>query len=178
VTDAAEGVRTFARAVYHEEPLYGITATISPLYPAPSGSGSSRMRYEVYTLADGIRFVMREDDQSVGCLERIVPGDFVWGESGTVTATDPPPVPMTLGRCRPNPFNPITTIPLNLGSDTHVDLTVYDLRGRRVSTIFRGVLPAGRHDFVFDGSGLASGAYVCRLRTDKGVESRRMTLVK
>jgi flagellar hook assembly protein FlgD len=48
-------------------------------------------------------------------------------------------------------------------------LEVYNVLGQRVRTLHRGVLPAGRHRFVWDGRdekgrAAASGVYLYRLR--------------
>lgn len=86
----------------------------------------------------------------------------------------------------PNPFNPVTTLRYTLATPAHVTLTVFDAAGRRVRVLetqrLRG---AGTHTVRFDAEGLASGAYVYRLRVvpvhDAGqafVTSRTMALVR
>lgn len=62
----------------------------------------------------------------------------------------------------PNPFNGTTRIPYDLPEAAEVELTVYDLIGRRVSR-YSKKLPAGRHEQVVDMSNHASGLYLYRL---------------
>jgi len=83
-----------------------------------------------------------------------------------------------LGACRPNPFNPSTTIPVELGAASRVTLTVHDLRGRRVRTLVDGELPAGRTEVEFRADGLGSGTYLCTLECGGTRQSRRLVLVR
>jgi len=71
------------------------------------------------------------------------------------------PVPAAVGlvECFPNPFNTTTTISFELIQAGLVDLQVYDTTGRLVQTLANGQLDIGKHEFVFDATGLASGTY-------------------
>jgi type IX secretion system substrate protein len=59
----------------------------------------------------------------------------------------------------PNPFNPQTSIPVNLPEAAGVSLKVYDLLGRVVAVLTKGETPAGRRTLIFDASRLATGVY-------------------
>ena len=179
MTDEGAGVRIYARPAFQYEGLFGMTSAGSPLYPAPSGSGTFWCRYDsAERVADSVRFQMVSDDQSETFLEWFQPGHFIWGGTGTVTEVEDLPAVMALGMIYPNPFNPTATIPVNLTRDTHVRLAVFDLRGRLVRTLQNGDMAAGDHAFTFRGEGLVSGAYICRLETPDGVQTQRLTLVK
>jgi hypothetical protein len=52
----------------------------------------------------------------------------------------------------PNPFNPNTKIKFNLGADSRVTLTVFNILGQEVVTLINGKLPAGSHDINFNGA--------------------------
>ncbi len=79
----------------------------------------------------------------------------------------------------PNPFNPLTTIEFLLSRPARVVLTVYDLNGRPVARLVEGRMDGGMHRVVFDGAGLSSGAYLCRLEADNGPPlTRKLLLVK
>jgi 2',3'-cyclic-nucleotide 2'-phosphodiesterase/3'-nucleotidase/5'-nucleotidase len=62
--------------------------------------------------------------------------------------------------CFPNPFNPITTISYNLTKNVHVNLTVYNVLGQKISEVVNAFQNAGNHLVKFDGSDFASGMYV------------------
>jgi hypothetical protein len=78
----------------------------------------------------------------------------------------------------PNPFNPSTSIPVELATSGNVTVEVMDLLGRRVAVLADGFKSAGRHVLQFDAGGLSSGMYIVRLRSDAGVASRKVMLVK
>jgi hypothetical protein len=178
LTDEAAGVHIFGRAALDGAPLFGMTSAGSPLYPAPSGTGDFWLSYDSDTVADSIRLQMVSDDQSQLFLEWFEPGHFVWASSGTVTPAAPPAADTILEPCYPNPFNPTTTIPVNLARAAAVRLSLYDVRGRLVRTLHDGPLAAGQHLFSVDGRGMSSGTYVCRLQTPRGTHTQRLTLVR
>jgi len=86
--------------------------------------------------------------------------------------------------CRPNPFNPTTTIVYELPQPSRVHLAIYDARGRRVRLLQEGQpMLAGRHEISWDGRGnggqpVAGGVYLCRLQADGFQGMIRMVLVK
>jgi hypothetical protein len=78
----------------------------------------------------------------------------------------------------PNPFNPATVISFQLSANSEVKLAVYDLLGRVVATLVEGFESAGEHVVRFDGSGLASGVYICRLTTPEHAATRKIMLLR
>ncbi len=97
-------------------------------------------------------------------------------------ATEPgPDLPETyqLGNPYPNPFNPSARFDLLLHQTQHVDIDVITIDGRRVFGISSGTLTAGRaHTFQIDGSGMASGIYLLRVRGEDFSDTRTITLMK
>jgi len=83
-----------------------------------------------------------------------------------------------LQTCYPNPFNPSTEISFSLPRSEHATLRIFDVMGRRVSTLADGVLSAGDHRVSFDGAALPSGVYFARLQAGESVQTRKMMLVK
>ena len=78
----------------------------------------------------------------------------------------------------PNPFNPVTQIEFELPASKEITLAVYDVTGRKVTTLADGTYQAGTHQVEFDGSHLSSGVYLYRLRTENREMSKPMLLVK
>ena len=84
----------------------------------------------------------------------------------------------------PNPFNPRTTVRLNLSTPAlESRLDVFDIRGRRIAHLHHGALAAGQHAFSWDGkdySGrkLASGVYLVVYRENSIRESERIILLQ
>lgn len=85
----------------------------------------------------------------------------------------------------PNPFNPVTTIHFEVSGSGAVDveLAIYDLRGRLVTTLVRGSLTPGAHEAVWDGRAadgrpVSAGTYFSRLQSCGLVWTRPLSLVK
>ncbi len=57
-------------------------------------------------------------------------------------------------------------------------ITVYDLLGREVAVLVNERKLAGSYQATFDGTGLASGMYIYRLRVGAFFESRTMLLLR
>jgi len=88
------------------------------------------------------------------------------------------PKEYTLTQNYPNPFNPSTTIRFTLPEASDVQLRVYDVTGRLVSTLVEGRLNPDFYEIQFSGGNLASGIYIYRLVTDETTITRKMTLIK
>ncbi|MBU1881993.1 T9SS type A sorting domain-containing protein, partial [bacterium] len=78
----------------------------------------------------------------------------------------------------PNPFNPTTAISIQLSAGSEVNLSVYDISGRKVATLIDGFRNAGSHEVTFDGSQLASGIYLYRLTAGEFSAVGKMVLMK
>jgi len=88
------------------------------------------------------------------------------------------PSEVKLNQNYPNPFNPSTNITFGLPQRSNVTITVYDVLGRKVASVFSGAKAQGFHSIQFDASNLSSGIYIYQLRTDFGMISKQMTLLK
>ena len=83
----------------------------------------------------------------------------------------------------PNPFNPVTTIRFEIPREAAVQLAVFDVRGRRVTTLHQGPIQAGYHDATWEGRddqgrAVASGMYVVRLTGPGFSDARKMLLAR
>jgi hypothetical protein len=87
------------------------------------------------------------------------------------------PESITLGQY-PNPFNPATKITYTLPQQADVTLQVFDMLGNEIKTLVKETQQPGSYEVEFDGSGLASGMYLCRLQVGSLVETRKMLLLK
>jgi hypothetical protein len=92
------------------------------------------------------------------------------------------PVAPFLG-ASPNPFNPATTIVFRLPAAAPVDLTIYDVRGRRVVSLLHESRAAGEHRVRWngragDGSAVASGTYFLVLNAGEVHLRQKAVLVK
>jgi len=95
-----------------------------------------------------------------------------------VTVRERVPVSYMLTQNYPNPFNPSTTIKFELPRSSVVRLSVYDILGREVSVLVNEKRDAGYHEGMFDGSGLSSGVYFCRMAAGSFVQTRKLILLR
>ena len=65
----------------------------------------------------------------------------------------------------PNPFNNATVIRFSLPAALHVDVKIYNLRGRLVAHPACGLFSAGKHDLIWKPQDQPSGVYFCRIET-------------
>lgn len=70
------------------------------------------------------------------------------------------------------------TLAFGLPDRARVSLCVFDVRGRRVATLWNGDLPKGEHRAVFDGARVSSGVYFAVLRTAGAKRVARIAIVK
>lgn len=78
----------------------------------------------------------------------------------------------------PNPFNPEAIIPFYVAMPGLVELRIYDVSGREVARLLDGTRNLGEHQIRWDASGQASGVYVVELRSEAGVQTRLISLIK
>jgi flagellar hook assembly protein FlgD len=83
----------------------------------------------------------------------------------------------------PNPFNPQVQISFRSEKSGPIALHVYDVRGRRIVTLYEGPLAAGDQVLTWDGRdkagrSVASGVYYLRLETAAGVAIEKIALVR
>lgn len=64
----------------------------------------------------------------------------------------------------PTPFNPSVMIRYNIPDRSHVSLAIFNSYGQQVAGLVNGEMDGGRHQVPFDGTGLESGVYFCRLQ--------------
>ena len=94
------------------------------------------------------------------------------------------PTRFSLSQNFPNPFNPSTSIAVEVPFAENVTLTIYNALGQAVRVLHTGVLQPGRHWFQWDAkddrrNSVPSGAYYCRMMDPEGMSLvTRMLLVK
>ncbi len=84
----------------------------------------------------------------------------------------------------PNPFNPSTTIEFSLPERTIVKVEVFDILGRKISTLINNQeLNAGLQRLIWNGKNdagvqMVSGAYIYKITSDKYSVAKKMMLIK
>jgi photosystem II stability/assembly factor-like uncharacterized protein len=172
--------------------VFGIASGLSFRTPAEAWAPLGTAERFIFTLDSGRTW------SDVATPARAVVFDLVFtdslygfavGDSGVVLEYVPLPVGVserkpyaapefTLLTNYPNPFNPSTRISFTLPMRGAVSLTVFDLTCREVVRLLDGEQAAGEHSVEFDGSGLSSGVYTCRLQVGSYNALRKLLLVR
>jgi len=111
-------------------------------------------------------------------------GAVVPGVGSPVNVIDAaPPLKTALLQNIPNPFNPATLIPYQLGAADHVRLTVYSTLGQEVRVLVDAVQELGRYEVTWDGRDhagreVASGVYLYRFQVGRFVDVRKAILLR
>ncbi|MFQ5604353.1 MAG: T9SS type A sorting domain-containing protein [bacterium] len=83
----------------------------------------------------------------------------------------------------PNPFNPTTTIIFSVPETQEITLSIYNLRGQLIATLFSEFAAAGRHQVTWNGANnfgerVASGIYLYRIEAQDFIAQRKLLLIK
>tara|TARA_Y100000034_G_scaffold28038_1_gene33682 strand:+ start:67 stop:936 length:870 start_codon:yes stop_codon:yes gene_type:complete len=83
----------------------------------------------------------------------------------------------------PNPFNPSTTIRYELPEDGLVNVTIYDMMGRQVSTLVSSQQAAGYKSIQWNatndfGKPVSAGVYLYKIQAGEFVQTKKMVLLK
>lgn len=78
----------------------------------------------------------------------------------------------------PNPFTDHTTIHFAVDQTEHVTLDIYDMLGRRVTTLVDDRYTPGTYEIPFNATALSSGVYLYRLTLNKRTMTRKMVLTR
>jgi len=118
-----------------------------------------------------------------------ITAQYIAGESMPVTMEviilgneDPVLKPYTLTNF-PNPFNPSTQIQFSLSKAEDVSLTIHNIKGQLVKTMYLGKAESGMHTLTWNGkdeSGnlCAGGVYFYKLQTKDSVLVKKMLMIK
>lgn len=114
-------------------------------------------------------------------VENTIPGwsnfgifliDKVYAQTASI------PDEFILHTVHPNPFNPTTTISYSLPIKTEIELTVYDISGRKSAELYSGKQKAGTHKLEWNAGHLPSGVYFVKLTAGEFSQIQKAVLVK
>ena len=78
----------------------------------------------------------------------------------------------------PNPFNRVTAISYQLLTSSEIELSLFDLLGRKIKTLVQQKQNAGDYSIDCDASELASGIYLYQIRAGDFVQAKKMILIR
>ncbi|HUI09095.1 MAG TPA: lamin tail domain-containing protein [Bacteroidota bacterium] len=98
--------------------------------------------------------------------------------TGVASATVRKPGPGSHFASYPNPFNPATVITFTPDAPGDITLAIYDLLGRRVTTLASGRHEASTYSVRWDATGTPSGVYLCRLEEAGAVKTLKLIVAR
>jgi hypothetical protein len=78
----------------------------------------------------------------------------------------------------PNPFNPATTIQYAIPEAGKVVVEIFDVQGRKISTLANEFQRSGRHKLNFNAESLSSGIYFCKISSGHFNKTIKMMLIR
>jgi hypothetical protein len=138
----------------------------------PVNAGIRKLQFTSNDTGYAIAYI---DGNNMFCLKTTTGGGVFISQVSTSV-----PDNFFLSQNFPNPFNPSTKFTYDLKVKTVVELSVFDVTGRKIAELFNGEQSLGKYESVFDASlyGLTSGIYFYRLKTNEFTETKKMVLVK
>jgi hypothetical protein len=88
------------------------------------------------------------------------------------------PEKATLYQNYPNPFNNRTVIEYTLPEAAFVTIDIFDLMGRKVTSLVNNQKSAGYYRVLWDAEEVSSGMYFYKIQAGDFAESKKMTLIK
>ncbi len=139
-----------------------------------------------YDYFDGTEYEVTDSEQAIlldpGEFKVYTTKQFETPETGIATSNEElpnqGPESFKLYNNYPNPFNPSTNIKFDVANTGIVKLEVFDILGRKVTTLFEGKKSIGTYTVTFDASSLSSGVYFTRFTAGNTVQVQKMTLLK
>jgi len=83
----------------------------------------------------------------------------------------------------PNPFNPVTTIRYDLPENSLVNITIYDMLGKQVTTLINQTQDAGYRSVIWDatndyGKPVSAGIYLSQIHAGEYISTKKIVLLK
>ena len=106
--------------------------------------------------------------------------DIFFGKGQPVSGDEEGVVPLSfsLAQNYPNPFAQTSTIEFEVPEPAYVEITIYDLLGRKVFDAVQNEFAIGKHKVQIDGGKLASGMYLYKMTADDQVFIQTMHVVR
>ena len=172
-------------AVQFRLPIFWLSVDPTSGYALEGETNDITVTFDTDELEEGDylgQIVIHTNDQNNPML--VVPCSLtVSSVVGIDDQTSSIPTAFSLSQNYPNPFNPTTDINFALPIRSDVNVTVFDLLGRRVQTLVSGEMEAGYHTVTWNGrddSGtpVSSGIYFYRIDAGNFNMTRKMIMLK
>ncbi len=156
-------------------------------YAAISKATTNTSGFPVRTMWFGFSFSYVRDDVNTVPMDKfeIANDVLVWmqNETNLVISGNETPSAYALAQNFPNPFNPSTTIRIDMREKGFVTLKIYNVAGQLVRTLVDGVKDAGSYNIAWDGmndrgGAVASGIYFYKMETKDFSQTKKMVMLR
>jgi hypothetical protein len=106
-------------------------------------------------------------------------GDTRWSFTATsVLGSTQSPNKYSLSQNYPNPFNPSTNFTINVKERGLVQVKIFDILGREITTLVNEVKEIGSYPITWNAAAMSSGVYFYQLKAGNFVDTKKMVLLK
>ena len=88
------------------------------------------------------------------------------------------PQAYVINNAYPNPFNPVTTLSVELHTAADVSVKVYNLTGQLVDVIAQGNFSPNTYNWTWNAENLASGVYFIATQIGNDINNQKVMLIK
>ena len=85
---------------------------------------------------------------------------------------------INLGLAYPNPFNPVTHIPYNVNLGQNINISIFDLNGKKIKSLINKFHQPGKYKLSFNAKELSSGIYFISFQNNNHFQSQKIVLTK
>ncbi len=79
----------------------------------------------------------------------------------------------------PNPCKDLTTIKYRVAESAHVDLSIFDLTGKKINTLVNQLTQAGTYELSLNAENLSNGIYIASLSSNgRIIQTMKISVVK
>ena len=135
---------------------------------------------ELFESTDTLMFNLVNNTENM--LPQLAPdGNYCPANVGIGKNTKPASFPILYNY--PNPFNPVTHLRYNLLEDALVNITIYDIMGRQVSTLVSSQQTSGFKSILWNatndkGAPVSAGLYLYTIQARESSQTKKMVLLK
>ncbi len=166
-------------SVFFRDEITGFAGGRSNILMTTNSGINWTAEYLPGTNAGLTRKICRSDDSTYWAANE---GGYIYKRRLTHVSINPTnaelPAEYSLEQNYPNPFNTATKISFQLSVASLSILKIFDITGNEVATIVNERLQAGKYEVRFDGTGLNSGVYFCRMSAGNFSKTIKIIILK
>ncbi len=151
------------------------------------GTNSSQQVNYSYTdeevMAGATYYYWLQSVEYGGHMEYYGPATLTLPDNGNIHGTPEIPLQTGIKTIYPNPFNPQATVSFGIQEAGNVNLTIYNIKGEKVKSIYNGYLEKGTYRCLWNGkdeanTNCSSGIYFVRMTSAAGISNKKVVLSK